>query len=146
MRLFLFTHILYTHKCIISLYNKVNHECQHKGLKEIILPTNNLYMTSTSLTTTNVCMSFQHGYLTFIPDDHIKQILRKLFDNLQKGLSVEDTRQKRIDCIKQTFNNHDLRAKRYLKIMDNQNETSRHRYRNNSEHNTEQQRTITTHM
>ena len=94
-------------------------------------------MTPAILTTTNICRYLQQGDITFIPDDHIKKILRKFFDKLQKGLSVEDTKQKRIECIKKYINNHALMAERYIKIMDKQNETSRNRYRKNSKQNQE---------
>ena len=56
-------------------------------------------MTPAILTTTNICMNFQQGDITFIPDDHITTIQRRFLDKLQKGLSVEETMQKRIDCI-----------------------------------------------
>ena len=99
-------------------------------------------MTPTSLTTTNMCRYLQQGDITFIPDDHIKQILHTFFDNLQQGLSVEEARQKRIDCIQKYIHNNDLMADIYIKIMDKQHETSRNNYRNNSEQTKETQKTI----
>jgi hypothetical protein len=76
-------------------------------------------MTPSIITTYDICEYFQKGDIAILPDDHIKLILHKFFTRLQRGLSDEETKQKRIDCIKQYINNHALMAERYIKIIKN---------------------------
>jgi hypothetical protein len=90
-------------------------------------------MTHASINTSDICEYFLKGDITTLPDEHIKLILHKLFSRLQRGLSDEDTKQKRIDCIKKYVNNHALMAERYLKIMKKLNAYAKHYHLNTSE-------------
>jgi hypothetical protein len=60
-------------------------------------------MTPASINTSDICEYFLKGDTTALPDEHIKLILYEFFTRLQRGLSDEDTKQKRIDCIQKTY-------------------------------------------
>jgi NAD+--asparagine ADP-ribosyltransferase len=83
-------------------------------------------MTPSIITTYDICEYFQKGDIAILPDDHIKLILHKFFTRLQRGLSDEETKQKRIDCIKKYINNHALMAERYIKIINKQRDNTKH--------------------
>jgi hypothetical protein len=82
-------------------------------------------MTPAIITAYDICEYFQKGDIAILPDDHIKFRLHKFFTRLQRGLSDEETKQKRIDCINKYINNHDLMAERYINIIKN-NEIMQH--------------------
>jgi hypothetical protein len=89
-------------------------------------------MTYANISTSDICEYFQNGDITALPDEHIKIIVHKLFSRLQRGLSDEETKQKRIDCIKNYINNHELMASRYLKIIKKQQSHAKKTQLNNS--------------
>ena len=83
-------------------------------------------MTPAIISTYDICNYVQKGDIAILPESHVKVILHKFFTRLQRGLPDEETKQKRVDCIKKYINNHALMAERYIKIIIKQRDNTKH--------------------